>query len=248
MLGVNGKPFENIDHLIDLDALALVNEEILWGLAMTEPAYSEGKEYSRGDCVEELYDHRYKDVKYAEDQLTEEEIERLRSAQPNGSQFKRYLMYAKGAYFPWCAVQSLLHPTDWHSKHSGEGKSPTADALTYFQKTLHFCYSLPMFKEIGRIAIFGVLPGHHAPCHRDSNPARYSKSKYDHLVMFSPLQNKLAYIYDEQSKVKHYPNSQAYVFNDLDYHGADALPYFTYNFRVDGTYTDEFREQMDFGR
>lgn len=248
MLGVNQKPFEIIDDLIDLDALNRVHEEILFGLAMTEPAYSEGKEYSRGDAAAALYDHRFKDVKHAEDQLTQTEIDMLREAKPNGSQFKRYLMFAKGAYFPWCAVQSLLFPTDWESKHSAVGKHPTADGLMYFPQTLDFCHRLPMFKEIGRIAIFGVLPNHHITCHRDSNPGKYAKDKYDHLVMFSPLRNKPFYMYDEVKDEKHYATAHAYVFNDLDYHGADPMPYFTYNFRVDGTYTDEFKARMDFGR
>ena len=38
----------------------------------------------------------------------------------------------------------------------------------------------------------------------------------------------------------HVATTEAYWFNDADYHGVLADPFFRYSFRVDGTFTPEF--------
>jgi hypothetical protein len=38
--------------------------------------------------------------------------------------------------------------------------------------------------------------------------------------------------------------SQAYWFNDADYHGVLSDPFFRYSFRVDGTFTPAFLEML----
>lgn len=247
MFTFNGEPILDMSRLVTPEKLIELDREIVVGLAKTRNAFlSVGHELTRGDAELSLYDHSFKDVGIAEKELEPWELETMKSM--TYGQQQKFLRYAKGAYHPWSVCLPLTPNSMWLSKMETENKSPTPEAVELFPCTLEFVASLPIFKAIGRICIFGVDPGQHVTCHRDFDPDEWQMN--DELLMLSPRGAKRFYVFDPRTKMKHYtsPEVKAYIFHDLNYHGADSLPYFTYTLRIDGIYTDEFRASIGCNR
>lgn len=246
MIGVCGQPWLSADAFVNTASLNEIHSEIIRGLTLAENfILSPGGEWSRGDAAEELYDHNYKCIGLAEKDLTPDEHRFYSSL--NRNQKYKFLKFAKGGYFPWSYVYPIVGSTDWLKKADPNGKGPSQEAMIYFPKLLKWIYSLPIFASIGRVSIFGVDHGHHITCHRDVHPEKYSID--DELLMVDPIGQKPFYIYDQVEKKKHYIiDTKTWIFHDCDFHGVDAVPYFSYNFRIDGVFTKEFRNKILYGR
>ena len=247
MFTFNGEPILDMSHLVTSEQLQELDREIVVGLAKSRSSFlSVGHELTRGDAELSLYDHSFKDVGIAEKELEPWELESMKSM--TYGQQQKFLRYAKGAYHPWSVCLPLTPEASWLYKMETENKEPTSEAVELFPRTLKFIYSLSIFKAIGRVCIFGVDPSQHVTCHRDLDPEQWQVN--DELLMLSPRGNKRFYVFDPRTKTKHYiaPDVKAYVFHDLNYHGADSLPYFTYTLRIDGIYTDEFRASLNCNR
>ncbi len=242
MLGVNGKPFISLDAVLDTSMMAEIHDEICFGLAtISQTNHSITSCIARGDAALDLHDFRFKESA----ELSEADTILVKTM--TQEQRRRFIMIKYGVYLPWSYCVNLLDNANiWTKKHKSEGKTINDEVRRLFPKTLEFCYGLPLFSEIGRISIFGVYPSHHVVCHRDTSPAVWNLD--DELVMVSPTKAKPLFIYDADTKEKHYIDSHIAVFNDMDYHGADACTFFTYNFRIDGIYTPEWKEKIKFGR
>jgi len=241
MILLNNSHFIDMSHLVNDTLLKELDEEICKGLALAKDIpMSVGYEHSRGDAHSDLYDNQFKDIKFAIDELTEADKEIIKTM--SYSEKMKFIKIAKGGYFPWALCYSLLQNCSWNNKMDSENKSPTEEAMHLFPKTLAWCFSLPIFKSIGRICIFGIDPCQHVTCHRDLAPENWSID--DELLMVCPRGNKRFYIYDEKEKSKKFIKSKAFIFHDLNYHGVDPTPFFTYNFRIDGIYSDSFRETI----
>lgn len=247
MYTYNGQPILDQSQLFSASDLAQIDREVMFGLARSQNIFfSPGYELSRGDAELSLYNHDFKDVYLAEKEL--DEAERAEFAKLSFIQQHRYLRYAKGAYHPWSVCLPLTTESHWQNKMSSEGKSVTEEAKRLFPTTIEKLYALPAFKSIGRICIFGIDPNQHVTCHRDLDPADWPIN--DELLMISPRGNKKFFVYDPETKTKHFvrETSRAYIFHDLNYHGCEPLPYFTYTIRIDGLYSDEFRASIKCSR
>lgn len=245
MYTVNQKPYFKLDDLLsEADAKSL-DEEISWGMSVANDVYHcDGCELWRGDAALDLYDHRFKDACIAKDQMSPEEKERFQKL--TYQQRQRYLKIAKKAYMPWSTSYSLNIRSQWVKKMETENKEYTEEAKALFPKLIAWCQALPVFKKIGRIEIFGVDPSQHVTCHRDNNPAIWTTK--DQFLILSPRQDKRFYIYDEMKKEKIFVKSKLYGFDDLQYHGVDPLPFFTYTVRIDGPFTDEYDQKIVYDR
>ena len=241
MILINDSRFLDMSHLASEETLAELDREITLGLSKSKTNFlTIGKELTFGIAEMELYDHRYKDVGIAESELLEWEKEELRNM--TFQERQQYLKFAKGAYFPWAICNSLLTASTWNDKMKPDGKVVTEEAKRLFPKVLEWCYSLPIFESIGRICIFGIDACQHVTCHRDADPARWLTD--DELLMVSPRGDKKFYLYDPETKERYEPPSKIFIFHDQNYHGVEASPRFTYNFRIDGIYTEEFRKTL----
>lgn len=246
MITINGGPYVYMDHLLtDEDARSL-DEEITFGLARTDNTIlSVGREFSRGDAAPEFYNHDYKDVQHAEAELTPAERTKLRLAGFKYKEYHKYLKYAKGAYHPWSHAYMVMN-SEWVNQQTSNGKVITEEANRLFPKLIKWCYDLPIFKEIGRISIFGVDVNQHITVHRDFDPRKLKDDH--HLLMVSPRGAKKSFTFDQENNKKYYVDSKCYIFHDLNFHGVDPSPHWTYNFRIDGTYTDEFLATLEYNR
>ena len=277
LAGIFGKPYADLSELVDTSCFDDLHREITRGLALVETSYTGGTLKWMGVCAPWVLRDPYRDAMHAIHAMSPDEIAELVAlGDPDGGAgavdpkdphltfgdetdrpFTRaqalFLEQRHGVYFPWKACYHLLENDRWEDKHSGEGKSFSAEARAVFPKTVAFVESLP-FVEIGRVVIFGLRANDHAPAHRDSEPgkalaiaqsisfepsrgARHSESRHKRFYVTAPDGSSETVI-----------EAPIYWFNDMDWHGVHADPWFRYSVRVDGVlppaFLDRIRREM----
>jgi hypothetical protein len=119
--------------------------------------------------------------------------------------------------------------------------------MVYFPKLMSVIRKLPM-KSIGRILIFMTEANNETVPHFDaSDQDQRARMGNADFVYFQPqLQAqgvcKKIYVMDEQKNRLYADPSKAFVwFNEMDWHGTEAAPVFTYSVRVEGVFNDLVR-------
>lgn len=153
----------------------------------------------------------------------------------------RYLETRYGVYFPWKVFYELMPTRSWADK-SSPGKDFTRDALRHFPRTVAYVRGLP-FQRIGRCNILGLAANDHGTVHRDGEPE--DQTAPDHFITICPRGNKRLFLWDEAERTRTYVHGRAYWFNDFDYHGVDADPFFRYSLRVDGVFSPDFLRRLE---
>lgn len=257
--GIFGRPYLDLEPYVDCELLSELDEEICAGLVEVEVGYTGGSLKWMGVAAPWVLDDPYEDLGWVIERMTRAEREKLVSLADDPGVFDperlmeyrfgdetehplsvrqvRWLEYRFGVYFPWKVVFHLLENFRWEDNHSGRGKEWSADALRFFPKTVAFVKSLP-FTEIGRCLIFGLLPNDHATVHRDSEPG--SSVSVAQCINICPRGDKRFFLVDPEGEDQTFVSSRVYWFNDMDYHGVEADPYFRYSLRVDGKLDPDF--------
>ena len=260
--GVLGRPFVDLEPHLDLAPLAEIHEEICLGLAQLPVDYTGGSHRSMGIMPEGREHEAHVDYGEVIQRLSDPDFATFASLadDPDAIDLSRrheltygeerdvllskrqmlWLKYRFGVYFPWKVYVELIPNRSWEEKSSPVGKDFTARAKSFFPKTVAYVKSLP-FVHVGRCNIMGLEANDHGTVHRDGVPAE--KPEVDHFVMLCPAANKRFYLFSESGERLHVQR-RAFWFNDSDYHGVDADPFFRYSIRVDGVFAPEFLERL----
>jgi Rieske 2Fe-2S family protein len=261
--GIFGRPYLDLADVIDLSPLDALDGEIARGLAEVEPRYTGGTLKWMGVVAPWAMEDGYRDAMQAIESLPDEELEVFFSLAEDPSNFRvddrdgyrfgdetdypftpaqeRWLAYRHGVYFPWKTCYHLVENDRWEDKHSGDGKSFGDEAREVFPETVRFLETLP-FTQIGRAVIFGLQPNDHAPPLRDSEPG--SALQVAQSISLCPRADKRFYLQNDRRDPPLVVKARAYWFNDMDYHGVLADPFFRYSVRVDGTSRPGFVEML----
>ena len=267
LAGVFGRPFVDLEPHLDLSPLAELHDEICLALAQLPVDFTGGSHRSMGIMPEARRGEAHVDYGEVIASLSDPDFVTFASLADNASialsigrrandteltygeerdvlLSKRQMLWLKyrfGVYFPWKVYVELIPNRSWEEKSSPVGKGFTARAKTFFPKTIAFVKSLP-FAHVGRCNIMGLESNDHGTVHRDGVPAE--KPEVDHFVMLCPAANKRFYLFSEQSAEKVHVQKRAFWFNDSDYHGVDADPFFRYSIRIDGVFAPDFLERI----
>jgi hypothetical protein len=255
----------SLDAYIDLEPLAAVHEEICLGLTQVPVDYTGGSHRSMGIVPPSRRSEVHADYGEVIRGLDDAAFEVFRSLADDPSSIDRsargealfgeerehplsrrqmlWLKVRHGVYFPWKAYVELIPNRYWTDKSSAAGKDFTRIAKTFFPKTIAYVKSLP-FASIGRCNIMGLEANDHGTVHRDGDPDDHGPDGPDHFVTFSPAGNKRLFLWDEEAATRTEVEGRAYWFNDHDYHGVDADPFFRYSVRVDGVFNAELLERL----
>ena len=261
--GFLGRPYVDLEKYVDLSALDALDDEICLGLAEVPVDYTGGSHRSMeimppSRTAEALVDYgeviaTLEGEAYATFRSLAHDPASLPAA-PAGGTFgeerdhpltRRQMLWLEarhGVYFPWKVYLEMIPNRSWDEKSSPEGKDFTRLARTFFPKTIAFVKSLP-FAHIGRCNLMGLASNDHGTVHRDGVPEE--KPAIDHFVTFCPRPGKRLYLWDEEKKAKVPVAGRAYWFNDSDYHGVDADPFFRYSIRVDGVFRPDFLATLE---
>lgn len=256
--GLFGRPFVDLERYVDIRALGEVHEEICLALAEVPTDYTGGSHRTMGIMPPSRAREAHTDYGEVIARMTPTEYATFCSlaaepdampASPAGATFGEerdhplsrrqmlWLEYRFGVYFPWKIYVEMIPNGLWGDKSSSAGKDFTRVARTFFPRTIAFVEALP-FAEIGRCNILGLAANDHGTVHRDGIPE--DKPEVDHFITLCPLGNKRLYLWDEETRTETAVRGRAYWFNDSDYHGVSAAPFFRYSIRVDGVFRPDF--------
>jgi glycine betaine catabolism A len=254
LVGILGKPYIDVSHLVSMSTLSEVHDEITRGLLEVETTYTGGSLKWMGITAPWNTTDPYRDVNWVLASLSEAEFATFLSLadvapaaasreygdetdRPLSWRQMRWLEIRHGVYFPWKTCYHFLKNDRWDDKHSGEDKDFEVDARAHFPKTIAMIEALP-FTEIGRAVLFGVHANDHAPFHRDSEPGK--AEGIAHSLSIQPDPNKKLVLASEDGAVRVPIEARVFWFNDMDYHGVDPAPVFRYSIRVDGVFDRDF--------
>lgn len=263
--GVFGRPYVDLEPYVDLDALDALDDEIAVGLAEVPVDYTGGSHRSMeimpasraaeahvdyGEVIAKMTADAYATFRSlaSEPIAFPGESDRLGATfgeerdHPLSRRQMLWLEYRFGVYFPWKVYLEMIPNRTWEDKSDPDGKAFTRLARTFFPKTIAFVKSLP-FTHIGRCNLMGLASNDHGTVHRDGDPA--SKKSVDHFITFCPRGDKRLFLWDEEQQQKVDVRGRAYWFDDSDYHGVEADPFFRYSIRVDGVFRPELLARLE---
>ncbi len=259
LCGIWGRPYIDLDAVLDTSSFGDLDREISYGLPDLEVSYTGGSLKWMNVVAPWVEGDGYADLGHVIRGFDSDEFARFVSFAEDPAVFDRdrfheytfgdetdhpltrrqmlYLKYQHGVYFPWKVCYHLLENDRWEDKHSGKGKRFSEGAERLLPKTVAFVKSLP-FTEIGRCVLFGIEANDHAPMHRDSEPGK--ALTIPHSISLDPRGTKRFVLTDSERESQVEVASRAYWFNDMDYHGVLADPFFRYSIRVDGVFESKW--------
>lgn len=261
LCGIFGRPYVDLSSIVDTSDFPSLHEEIVCALPRLETSYTGGSLKWMGVTAPWVNRDPYVDCMRVISAMSPEELATFvgygdapahfdptlkyefgdETDHPLSKQQMLYLKYRYGVYFPWKVCYHLLENDRWEDKHSGADKDFAAEARALLPRTVAFIESLP-FTEIGRAVLFGIEANDHAPAHRDSEPGKALTIAQS--ISFAPHAGKRFYVCDSEGGNKTIVDTPIYWFNDADYHGVEADPFFRYSIRVDGVFDPAFVEEM----
>lgn len=261
--GIFGQPYLNLERYIDTSTFPQLHEEVCLALAQIPVGYTGGSHRSMQIMPEGREQEAFVDYGEVIRGLTSEQFEVFRrladdphAIAPDArsllefgeeraiSLSRRQMLWLEvrfGVFFPWKYYVELIPNRYWGDKSNAEGKTFTRVAKTFFPKLIEFVQSLP-FQQIGRCNIMGLQSFDHGTVHRDGDPDEQDEP--DHFITFVPGGEKRLFLWDSVERREVFIAGRAYWFNDFDYHGVEAAPYFRYSIRVDGIFRDDFLKQL----
>lgn len=257
-------PYVALDRFLDTSPLDAIHDEVCLAFTQVPVDYTGGSHRSMGIQPPSKIDRSYADYGEVIAQLSDKEFETFRSLSDNPREIdptkprgelefgeerdyplsRRQMLWLKvryKVYFPWKAYIELIPNRYWTDKADPEGKDFNRIAKSFFPKTIQYVKSLP-FVHIGRCNIMGLEANDFGTVHRDGDPE--TQKEPDHFITFCPTADKRLFLWDEDTKTQTHVAGRAYWFNDHDYHGVDADPFFRYSIRVDGLFRPEFLEAL----
>lgn len=256
-------PFVVLDDFVDTSALAAIHEEVCFALTQVPVDYTGGSHRSMGIMPASRTSEAHVDYCEVIRGLSADGFAMFRSLaddpgaidasragelefgeereHPLSRRQMLWLKFRHKVYFPWKAYVELIPNRYWDDKSSAEGKEFTRIARTFFPKTIAFAKSLP-FLHIGRCNVMGLEANDHGTVHRDGEPDEQDEP--DHFITVCPAGDKRLFLWDEETQTKTHVTGRAYWFNDFDYHGVEADPFFRYSIRIDGVFRPEFLERV----
>jgi hypothetical protein len=261
--GIWGRPYIDLEPFVDTSRFAEIDDEIAYGLTRVETSYTGGSHKFMGIVPPSMEDAPYIDYGQVIARMSRDEFRRLVSLADDPAAFdldrqKDYefgeerdhplsrrqmlwLKYRYGVYFPWKVFYELIPTRGWDDKSTGAGKAFTAEAEEHFPALVELVKTLP-FAQLGRCNIMGLEANDHGTVHHDRS--HDEKVAADHFISFCPRGDKRLFLWDEDEQRKVEIRSRAYWFNDGDFHGVDADPFFRYSVRVDGFFRPEFLQHL----
>jgi hypothetical protein len=242
MKGIGEKPFIDCEPHLDIKTLEDLNLEICTGIAI-----SDIKAGVYGPGVDNA--ERYGNFMKMKNQMLADQTEvgeRWRKMTHNQQNIFAKLYFHLYNPSTVCYLREPAKGADpilaYMRKGSGEAYAWTNN-INNFPGLRTWLDSLigTVFEQYGRILFFI----HEHDCglllHRDGLKSVPHKNDF---LWINPTALKKFYVYDEDTNTRHDVLSKAAFFNDLDMHGGDVTSQMTWSLRIDGVFTQQFKEKL----
>lgn len=250
--GINGKPWIDLDHLLDIEGWKRLHPEICKGLVLSKHK-KEGNLYVCAGAEKSPHYGFRKFIHYAI-----EEYNSLPNDHPikitgeslgginNRDQFIQYLKLVLGAYDSYQFVFLKTESGGWETRFEEKDWTPDIEYFPNLKRWLENLVTDEIFTHLGRIIFFkqehDSVPGIHRDLY-EGNAQDYPPHRHE-FIHLTPDQNKGLLLWDPETNHREIITSRACWFNDSDWHGASVSPVQTYGLRIDGVFTDKFRKTL----
>lgn len=246
--GILGNPYIDLSNILDLSSFDKLHPEICRGFAIARHVAAFGSiDVPEGFMNLSIYNNQFKPLYKAYDELLtlpEDNPIRVNGKDLVDNELSTYLKFALGAYDLYSFYVLYDFKEGWRENTAVRGRQAASD---YFPGVLEWIDTLieqQVFSHIGRATFFvqeagGISFEHHDPSVDPEKPD--VPSEFIHL---RPNTDRPFYVRDSETLEKFYINTRAGYWNDQDYHGGDTVSKPTYSFRIDGKFTDAFKEKI----
>jgi hypothetical protein len=249
--GINGSPYVNIEPHIDIEGFSKLHYKICRGIVQSKYK-KEGNMVRPGGC-EILEDKLYFKPLYRaleeyhalpEDHEIRQEGRAI-GEYKNRDQFMLFLKLALGAYDPYQFIFLKTEEGGWESRFDEKTWTPDAELFPELKIWLEALVG-PVFKHLGRVIFFKAEHDCLMPLHRDlilPNETEYFPHRHE-FIHVRPNMDKPFYVWNPETDEKILTESRAIWFNDQDWHAGGRTHKQSYSLRIDGPFSDEFRERI----
>jgi hypothetical protein len=162
------------------------------------------------------------------------------------NKFTRYLKMALGAYDPYI-YYFLWEEGSWDDRTAERKLTEEAEHFPGIVKWTEQLIKDNIFEHIGRVIFFHCEADGVPFEHRDLDAKNGMNQTFPHkneFIHIRPNTKKAFYLWDPETKNKTYLNTRAAWWNDQDWHGGERIMEQSYALRIDGKFTEEFREKL----
>lgn len=256
--GINNQPYIDITPHIDIAEFDLLQPEIIRGFADAREYAKEGTWMKPAFKIEDMsYIPNWKPIYKAieeflalpdDDPIKKGGIDLYRDFDDFRvrNRFTRYIKMAMGAYDPYI-YYFLWEQGSWDDRT--KARTLTEEAR-YFPNTVKWVESMigPIFENIGRVIFFHREADGVAFEHRDLDGTKGIQEGYtphrNEFIHIRPNLKAPFYLWDPKTQTRTYINTRAAWWNDQDWHGGDRLMQQSYGLRIDGKFSESFREKL----
>jgi hypothetical protein len=242
MKGINGAPYVDCSTVVDISALERMNMEICSGIALSNPkagVYGPGvkdsKQFNNFLMLKGKLSGDPQEIEYRWNQMTHDQ---------QNTFAKLYLnLYNPSSVVYLREPKKGLDPIMAYLKKGSDEHFEWTSHASHFPSLVPWLEALrgSVFESFGRVLFFI----HEHDCklliHRDGMSYAPHKNEF---IWLNPGNTKRFFIYDEKTDQRHYVDTPAAFFNDLDMHGGDPTNYASWSLRIDGKFHEDFRKKL----
>lgn len=249
--GILGHPYIDLSNIIDVVDFDNLHPEICRGFALAKHLAAFGSiDVPEGFMHLKVYNNQFKPLYKAYEEflnLPETDPIKINGKDFSDNSLSTYLKFSLGAYDLYSFYVIYDFADGWRDDPTIRGVNAEAE---YFPGVISWINKLVeqrVFSHIGRATFFvqeagGISFEHHDPSVDPKNPDVTSE-----FIHIRPSLDRPFYVRDSETLEKIYINTRVGYWNDQDYHGGDPVLKPTYSFRIDGTFTNEFKEKIKNG-
>lgn len=244
MFLAHNRPFLNFDHLIDVHGLLAIKPYVSAFIAknhhLLKPTKFHGALFKAGDHGN-LGTHDYQDQFRTNSNVIDDPVLReVVSDLLRCDQFANYIVFEQDVTSCTFNITSR-YALDYATKHHATEcvALPEDKQLAFFYEWLD---RQAIFSDYGRISLFINYPGAYSAVHTDYVDASGPAPDEFIWIDFAPDRKKF-YLLDVETDQKIYSPGHCNWFNTNNHHGSDPAPQACYSLRVDGLFSDGFKQR-----
>ena len=241
MFLTHNRPFLNFDDQIDVDGLFAIKPYISAFIArnhhLLKPTKFRGEHFKNGKYGIQDYQDQFKKTPSI---VKDPSLQKIVSDLVDCDQFGNYIVFEQDVIT--CTFSMVTrYCLDYRTKqYANECVAlPEDKQFDFFYKWLD---QQSIFSDYGRITMFINYPGAHSVVHTDYPDTSQPNSDEFIWINFAPDRKKF-YLVDPDTNIKIYAPGVCSWFNTNNYHGSDPVEQACYSLRVDGLFSDEFKQR-----
>jgi len=252
--GIGSVPYLNLDDHIDVEGFSRLHYKMCKGIVLSKYK-KEGNMVKPGGC-DNAYELTFKPNFQALEEyhaLPDDHEIRILGREigeyNNRDQFMLYLKLVMGSYDPYQFIFLRTEDGGWESRFDEKAWTPDIQYFPELKLWLESLVTNKVFKHLGRVIFFKAEHDCLMPMHRDlilPEETDYFNHRHE-FIHIRPNLDKPFYIWDPDTNTKILTEHRAIFFNDQDWHAGGRTNKQTYSLRIDGPFTEEFREKLGIG-